>query len=67
MKIELVCLCNGGLQLEVISETDLEFWLLKKAWELNKYERGNGRTVTPDGMSTGFYIPLCRLTKPGKK
>ncbi len=62
MKVELVALVTGELQLEVISETAVEYQILKRAWELNGYKRGNGRSATPDRASTGFYIPLCTLT-----
>lgn len=67
MKVELHSLMDGELSLEVISETDLEYRLLKTAWEINGYPRGNGKTITPDGMSTGFYIPLCKLVKSPKR
>lgn len=67
MKVELYTLRAGDLKLEVIAETDIEYRLLQKAWELNGYERGKGKTVTPDGMAAGFFIPLCRLSAPAKK
>ena len=67
MKVELYTLMTGDLKLEVIAETDLEYRVLQKAWELNGYERGKGKTVTPDGMAAGFFIPLCRLSAPAKR
>ena len=66
MKVELHSLMAGDLGLEVIAETDIEYRLLSKAWELNGYERGNGKTIAPNGGSTGFFIPLCRLLAPKK-
>ena len=67
MKVELHALMAGDLSLEIIAETDLEYRLLKRAWELNGYERGNGKTITPDGLSTGYYIPLCKLIGPAEQ
>ena len=61
MKVELVALVTGELQLEVITETAVEYQILSRAWELNGYKRGNGRSATPSGARTGFYIPLCAL------
>jgi len=63
MKVELKRTMRGDLKLEIIAETDVEYHLLDSAWELQGYERGNGKTVTPNKMQCGFYIPLCTLVK----
>lgn len=61
MKIELCIFKRGDLQLEIISETELEYRLLEKAWEIQGYKRGDGKSIAPTGGSSGFYIPLCTL------
>lgn len=56
MKIGIVNYTYGGMALELIAETDVEYMLLNQIWEYGKMKRGNGNTETPDGMSTGFYL-----------
>jgi hypothetical protein len=68
MKVDLVALMNGTLQLELITETDVEYRLLERVWEDKKdteksFVRGYGNTVAPNGGATGFYVDLCRLEK----
>jgi hypothetical protein len=67
VKIGLVVLVTGDLQLEVISETDLEFWLLERAWKVNGYKRSEGgMSMEPGGTrSMGFYVPLGTLVASG--
>lgn len=60
MKVEFVNYEHGGISIELVAETAAEYALLKQAWKTNKMERGNGKTVTPDGASTGFFIEVFR-------
>jgi hypothetical protein len=61
MKIEFSPLMRGDLQFEIIGETDFEYYMLDLLWRAQMehfscFKRGNGKTVTPDNMGTGFYI-----------
>lgn len=57
MKVETSITLAGDVRLEVIAESDFEIAILRRAWELNKYKFGNGRTKDAKG-SYGFYVPL---------
>lgn len=63
MKCEIVTYVGGEIKIEIITETDAEYQLLKAFWKARGYDRGKGRTVTPDGMSTGFFIPLAKIER----
>ena len=56
MKIGIVNYTLGGMALEIIGETDVEYMLLRQIWGHGKMSRGDGETITPDKMSTGFYL-----------
>jgi hypothetical protein len=56
----------GDFSLEVVAENDFEFHLLSHAWKIQGYERANGSTTTPEGMKTGFYVPLFMAVKATK-
>lgn len=58
MKAETSVTIGGEVCLEVIGETDFEVEMLRRAWKLNGYRSGNGKTKAPNGGSTGFYVPL---------
>lgn len=57
MKVETSITLAGDVSLEVIGESDFEIAILRRAWELNSYKSGNGRTKDDKG-SYGFYVPL---------
>lgn len=56
MKIGIVNYAYGGVALELIAETDVEYMLLKQIWEHGEMTRGNGETIAPDGHCTGFFL-----------
>lgn len=62
MRAEVVTLCRGDIELEIIAETDFEFAVLNKAWAIQGYKQCNGRSLTPKGESIGVYIPLFCTT-----
>lgn len=59
MKIELITLCSGNIDLEIIAETEAEFALLKGCWKRKGYKYGNGQSISSKG-GAGFYIPLVK-------
>lgn len=65
MKVDLVALERGDLQLELITESDLEYSLLEAMWRAKRHDenfsRGYGRSIAPAGGASGFYITLCCL------
>jgi hypothetical protein len=56
MKIKTVNYTYGGMSLELIAETDIEYMVLKQIFTHGGMTMGNGNTKTPDGMATGFYL-----------
>lgn len=66
MKIKTVNYVHGGVALEIVGESDIDFMILKQVWQHGEMTRGNGSTVTPDGMRTGFYLHLEKKTTESK-
>lgn len=67
MKIKTVNYTHGGMALELISETDVEFAVLEQIFSHGEMSRGNGRTTTPDGLGTGFYLKMEKTMTPPTK
>ena len=63
MKTIVHGLFNGDLRIELVSETELEYAILDKAWSLNGYLKGMGDSLSPKGAKTGFYLPLFNTSK----
>lgn len=60
MKIKTVNYEHGGMALEIVAETDVEYMILHEIFTHGKMDRGNGHTRTPDGHATGFYLNLTK-------
>jgi hypothetical protein len=65
MKVEPVVYENGDFSLQLISETDIEFGLLKSIFKYGYMEIGNGDSRGSRG-NLGFYIKPIKKDIPKK-
>ena len=47
---------HGGMALELVAESEIEYAILVQIFEHGEMSRGNGSTIAPSGGSTGFYL-----------
>ena len=66
MKLGIIQLEHGNIQLEIIGETEFETKVLQANWEHCELSRGNGNSVLDNGYNTGFYIDLLPSPKDKK-
>ncbi len=63
MKIKPINFTHGGFALELVAETPIETGLLQELFAHGEMTRGNGESLTHNGMSTGFYLGFPRAAE----
>ena len=64
MQIKVINYKAGGMSLELVGESDVEYMVLRQIFDHGQMDRGNGDTKTPNGMATGFYLQCNKKETP---